>query len=1078
MHGYLIYSVERTFMKNIIDYIYEGAENEPERRVFNFLDCSEEPYQSREITIKMLKDNSQDIAWAMKESGAKKGDRAIILCTQDAGTVYAVLGCMMAGVIFTVIPPPIDDGKLLRFISVLKSCKPKFLISNYELEQGADSGIKKTIAKKAFLEAVSLKRIYTDQVKKHKEDVPFRTPDDDDIIYLQYTSGSTSEPKGVMVTSGNLMSCLNSSRDAYDYSSGNSLVSWVPFYHNIGLVSGIFLPITADQGEVYFVPPLQFLTDPKIWIKVLADFKANATAGPNSAYEACTRIFRKEEAEAYDLSHVNMLLNGSEFVHSETIGKFCDLFGLKTDSFTNGYGLSECVCVGTVALKNFKYQNIDMDAYQEGKFIPTENDKSKTIVSLGRPIGDIKMLAVREDGAPCSENEIGEIYMQGDSVCKGYWENPKESERFKATVQGHDGCFFRTEDMGAIYGGELYLTGRLKEMLIVNGKNIFPSDIALLLRKRCPAISEEAISVFSVLTSSGEDPVLCIESEPRLFEPIVRDINRAMVQSFEFSFSDIVFVKTDTLPRTDNRKIKTNATRQYYEQGRLDALYSTKASGKPDLYKQHYAEELPKDASIDTIREFIRNVFKNHTEYLDFDDNTDFTDLGVDSLTAVEMLDELEHLSGVEIDIRYISDLLTVNGLSLHIQKLLAGEAVNRVDWAKETVLPETIRPEGEYSLQPWDCRKILLTGSTGFLGAYLIRALLKGSHGKDITIYCHARAENEEKAMERIVANMKFFKCWDERFRGRLVAVPGDLTKTNLGMEKELYDSLKREIDSVYHNGAVLNFLSSYNRLKPTNVGGTVEALRFASAGKPKYFHYVSSYSVFDNPSHFGKTVTETDPLTSPDGYFLGYSETKWVSEKLVAEAANRGLRTAVYRPGEIVGGRKEGVWKLEDMISRTLVGCIQMRAVPKMDISLPLTPVDFVSSAIASISCQSEAIGKKFNIINKHLISTGEIGGFIKKAGFRFSILPYETWCDRLVKIPPSENVLSILSRLFTDKRGEGESLLERYGIKQAVLDTSGTDALLAGSGVVCRRLDKKYFLKYLKMFMKAGFISKGRS
>jgi acyl-CoA synthetase (AMP-forming)/AMP-acid ligase II len=374
---------------------------------------------------------------------------------------------MMAGVVFTVIPPPIDEGKLLRFVSVLKSCRPKFLISNYGLEQEADSGVKKTVAKKAFFEAVSLKRIYTDRVQKHNKGLTFTTPEDDDIIYLQYTSGSTSEPKGVMVSSGNLMSCLNSSRDAYDYSSGNNLVSWVPFYHNIGLVSGIFLPITADQGEVYFVPPLQFLKDPKIWIKVLSGFKANATAGPNSAYEACTRIFRKEDAAAYDLSHVNMLLNGSEFVH------FCDLFGLETDSFSNGYGLSECVCVGTVSVKRFKYQRIDMDAYQEGKFIPTESDTSKPIVSLGRPISGLKVLAVREDGSPCSENEIGEIYIQGNSVCKGYFENPKESERFKAIVQGHDGFFFRTEDMGAIFGGELYLTGRLKEMIIVNGKKSF-----------------------------------------------------------------------------------------------------------------------------------------------------------------------------------------------------------------------------------------------------------------------------------------------------------------------------------------------------------------------------------------------------------------------------------------------------------------------------------------------------------------------------------------------------------------------------------------------------------------------------
>jgi hypothetical protein len=146
-------------------------------------------------------------------------------------------------------------------------------------------------------------------------------------------------------------------------------------------------------------------------------------------------------------------------------------------------------------------------------------------------------------------------------------------------------------------------------------------------------------------------------------------------------------------------------------------------------------------------------------------------------------------------------------------------------------------------------------------------------------------------------------------------------------------------------------------------------------------------------------------------------------------------------------------------------------------MDISLPLTPVDFVSSAIANISRQTDAIGKQFNLINKHLTKTREIGSFIKRAGFRFITLPYIDWCDRLAEIPPSENVLSILSRLFSDNRSEGENLMERYSENQARLDTTNTDTLLQGSGIECPKLGRRYFFKYLRMFMKAGYISKKR-
>ncbi|MCL1969954.1 MAG: thioester reductase domain-containing protein [Candidatus Bathyarchaeota archaeon] len=1068
-------------MESILEYLYLGAKNDPERCVFNFLDYSKEPFGMQPISVKQLYDKSRDIAATLKRKGAKKGDRAIIFSMQDAGTVYAIFGCMMEGVIFTVIPPPIDEAKLSRFISALNSCKPKFLISNYAIEKESNRDILKPLLKKAFLHVVTLKRIYTDQIVRDEKYTPLNAYKKADLVYLQYTSGSTSEPKGVMVTHGNLMSCLDNCKDAFDFTNGYNLVSWVPFYHNIGLIVTIFIPLLAETGIAYFIPTLQFLQKPTIWLKAISDFKVNATVAPNSAYEVCTKLISKEEAKQYDLSHVTLLINGSEFVYSHTIEKFCDLFSIPQKTFAAGYGLSECVCVATISLIAYKCQKIDVDQYLAGRFITTEDEKHKLVVSLGKPLNNLKILAVHEDGSLCAENEIGEIYIQGSSVCQGYWKNSAETKRFHTTVNGVDGFFYRTCDMGLIFEGDLYLTGRLTEMIIVNGKNIFPSDIALLLQQRCPLLQKENICVFSIQTDKKEEPVLCLESDNYPFAPLMRDITHAVAQSYNFSFNDIVFVRKNTFPHTDNRKIKINAIKQLYEQNKLDILYSTKTSQTRADANNDLLNDIPlslsTNASIDEIKTYVRAVFKLFISHMDFDDDTLFTDLGTNSLTVVEMLSKLERQSGIELDIRQITRSLTVNDLAHHIQCVIRGEKQKTIDLSTECNLSDDIRPQHNYILQPEQCHNIFLTGSTGFLGAYLIRSLINQTNNanKNLTIFCHVRAENQQKAMERIINNMKFFHCWDEKFKDKIVAIPGDLKKPQLGIENNLYSHLCNTIDTVYHNGAILNFLFPYSQLKQTNVNGTIECLRFACTGNPKYFHYISSYSVYDNPSHFNKTCLETDPLTSYDGYFLGYSETKWVAEKLVLEAAARGLRITLYRPGEIAPSIKENIWKLEDMISRTIVGCIQMSAAPDIDVHLPLTPVDYVSNAIIHISRQTKAIGKCFNLTNKKTTDFKTICHLTKKAGYTLDVLPYTAWTKKLAACSFEENALSILSRLFTDKRKDGEGLTERYGNRQDHIDTSNTDALLENSEISCPPIDENTFYKYLELFTKMGYISK---
>lgn len=285
--------------------------------------------------------------------------------------MYAIWACMRVGVVFTLIPPPLDQSKLNRFVAVLKSCAPKFLISNKALEQTSEHNPSGALLRRAFFQVVSLKRIYTDQVKPCAAPVPLCVHQADDLLYLQYTSGSTSAPKGIMVTYGNLMGCIDLCMDIFDFKhTHQSLVSWVPFYHNIGLVVAIFMPAYADQVVAHYVPTLQFLEKPLVWLKALSQYKATITAAPNSAYELCAKLLSPADATQYDLSHMQRLINGSETVDPNTVDRFCKLFQLSHDTFAPGYGLSECVCVATLSSQDYRSTTISLEQYRQGRFQP------------------------------------------------------------------------------------------------------------------------------------------------------------------------------------------------------------------------------------------------------------------------------------------------------------------------------------------------------------------------------------------------------------------------------------------------------------------------------------------------------------------------------------------------------------------------------------------------------------------------------------------------------------------------------------------------------------------------------------
>ena len=762
---------------------------------------------------------------------------------------------------------------------------------------------------------------------------------------------------------------------------------------------------------------------------------------------------------------------------AKTVEKFSRMFRLSPNAMAPGYGLAENVCLATFASQDYRTLKLDYEAYQKNCAVlvteEKEGEQVKEIVSVGAPVKDLNLvIANPKTKKPYPDLHIGEIFISGDSVANGYWGNLKENANFRVRLEGYDRNFYKTGDLGFLYEGHLYITGRIKEMLIINGHNIFPNDLQALIIQKVPALATTAFGFFSTNDGDKEHVIAVVESTPEEdFQKRVGQINAAVSERFGFSFYDIIFVPRSAIPRTDNGKLQMLKARDLYQQGKLQLLHSSHA------YRTGSAETTIIDKSIDKADEIllqVKSVFEKVLNIEQYNLTDSFLELGGDSLMGFELVSKIEERFHVKLDLREVLLDSSVSGVANYVRRVLTGGkgTSKAVNLEQECHLDPAISPSGAYETAPQDCRNILLTGATGFLGAQLIRAILTQYPKDGVHLYCLVRADSEEAGLERLIKNMEHYECWKEEYRGFLHPVIGDLSTEKFGLSDELWQELAQTIQVIYHNGALLNFIFPYEFLKETNVHGTVETLRLACAGQPKYYHYVSSYSVYDTPNNKGKRVYENDPLNTARGFSLAYSETKWVSEKLVGIAQKRGLHTVIYRPGDITGA-SNGIWEMDDMVSRMIVGTIQMQAIPRTSYCMHMTPVDFVADAICCISRKPEAVDQSFNLVNPAPVPVKKAVSYIRAHGYPVRYISFGAWKSKLKQATASENALTLLACLFESGTDANPGVLRHFIGKDTIYDCTKANVLLNQSGISCPPVDEKLFGAYLNYFKKNGWI-----
>ncbi len=446
-------------------------------------------------------------------------------------------------------------------------------------------------------------------------------------------------------------------------------------------------------------------------------------------------------------------------------------------------------------------------------------------------------------------------------------------------------------------------------------------------------------------------------------------------------------------------------------------------------------------------------------------------DLGMDSLMAVELVSLIRSQLQVELPVREFLEASNIILLAALLLKQLipstldvTANVLNLNDEAvlDDSIYPDTVNAETEIS-------SIFLTGATGFLGAFLLNELLQ----TEADIYCLVRAANVEVGMAKIQNNLKSYSLWKDHYSSRIIPVVGNLSQPRLGLSAEQFDRMAHEIDVIYHNGATLNFVYPYAALKPTNVLGTQEILRLACQFKLKPLHYVSTDAVFDSSSYYGKEVRESEPILHTEAIDLGYTQSKWVAEKLVTIARDRGLPVSIYRPPLIAGDSQTGLWNTDDFTCRFIKGCIQMGSMPNMNCGITIVPVDYVSRSIVYLSRQKESLGKAFHLNNPNFSSWDDVANWINAFGYPVRQISYEQWEAELSNVGSADNALSGLLPFFLRRWSEEQLTFAELGQRRVKLNCEETVAGLAGSSIVCPPVDSKLLDTYFSYLSRSGFL-----
>lgn len=668
----------------LVDLLRWRASHEPERRAYTFLGDGEAEESS--VNYGELDRQAQAVAARLETLGVAGGERALLFYPPGLKYVAAFLGCLYAGVVAVPAYPPRLNRSISRLRAIVADSKATVALTTTRILSSLER-------RSAYApEMKSLRWLVTDDGKDpagrwRRPEVGANT-----LALLQYTSGSIAAPKGVMLTHGNLLHNLAMIYHALGHTSHSQMVIWLPPYHDMGLIGGVLQPLYAGL-PVALMSPTSFLQHPLKWLQAISRLGAKTSGGPNFAYDLCARRITPEERATLDLSSWEVAFTGAEPIRQKTLERFAAAFapcGFRREAFYPAYGLAE----GTLFVSGGSKTASPVVLPVQGAELKRDRvvtasageEGARMLVGCGRTLADQKVVVVDPSSLTrCPPDRVGEIWVSGSSVAHGYWGQTEETEHvFRAYLaETGEGPFLRTGDLGFVHHGELFVTGRLKDLIVIRGRNHYPQDIELTVEESHVALRPGGCAAFSVGSDEGEQLVVVQELERRYvtsadMAEVVASIRGAVAEHHELEVYAVALIKTGRIPKTSSGKIQRRATRAAYVAGTLAAMATDvlppAGVGKHDTGSDTAAPGAPAaslgeaetDRVLSIVQDFVRR--RGRSEPARFADSLQ-GDLGLDSLAVAELLIEVEMAFEVRLGDSVIGELQTVKDVCGVVRK-------------------------------------------------------------------------------------------------------------------------------------------------------------------------------------------------------------------------------------------------------------------------------------------------------------------------------------------------------------------------------------------------------------------------
>src|SRR5579872_1032255 len=842
-------------MASILGQLDRLADEHPNKLLYSYLDVNGDPIES--YTYASFLHRAQAIAGHLRKGDRfAAGDRLLLAYPPGLEMICAFFGCVHAGLIPVPVYPPSSRGfqsALYKMVHIAKDCQAAGILTSRDYQASLKTNLARSgvSASGVDVDYISgLPWIVTEDFVDKISDETFNGASkngDAKLLFLQYTSGSTRDPKGVMVTHENV---LHNCPLVIDHEAP-VVVSWLPQYHDMGLI-GCYLYPALTGGTTYGFAPTDFIQRPTLWFDAIKTYGASASAAPNFAYDYCLRAGRisKESLESCDLSSLRQLLVAAEPVKPDTYTRFLQAFqpyGLRSESFFVAYGLAENTLA--VSLRGRNILSVNKNAVALGKARMTtevsEIGAATQIVSCGIPLPGLTVKIVDpEKHVALEPGRIGEIWIAGASKCPGFWNNPELTLKlFHARLvddSPYDDGYLRTGDMGFFHDGELFVCGRIKDVIILRGQNYYPQDIEAVVEKASGLVRANCVAAFQI--NEDSEPALAIVAEvknPKAIPDSLK-IAAAVRNCLNVEVAVISFIAPRAIPRTSSGKIMRHKIKHMWLQGQFTVLSE---------FSREKDAEASDSVSLSPFEALKARYNLTGTE------SYNLVEAGLDSLDLVVFMHEIKELLknkdadmlARQVDIGLIQRVSVAElfrlaellqsapeeALGPLRQSLAAFREEQRV--AEQRMMSNDrkliFEPSGLASLpETTILNHVLLTGGTGFIGPFLVKSLLEQTRAK---IHVVVRSSDERQGKQRLRAAMESIGSCPadvmQMFEARVIPVCGDLGQKDLALTREAWDFLANEIDTVFHNGATVNYLLNYDRMRDANVLGTNEVLRLA---------------------------------------------------------------------------------------------------------------------------------------------------------------------------------------------------------------------------------------------------------